>query len=257
MNTLVNNGKFLTVAATESVMSVIPCHCGGHNCSWPVCPQDCDGRPGSRAHGAYLAALDKLADGQCAEYKRVAPSDFYFENAPAFRKVETVPLANVVFAVADETVVTRQKAKDGSEFTETTSTAKAGDAIVTRTSGDSYAVPTSTFEKNFEINPTAPNQYRSKNFGRAVQVTEDTVIAASWGEDQYIKAGGVIFQNRASNEVYGNQQHSFEGDFAREAKDGSLIRLTESLLVQLAWAEEKGEKAHIADIETRNGERKK
>ena len=186
-----------------------------------------------------------------SEYKRVAASNFEFENAPAFRKVETVPLANVVFAVGGETVVTRQKAKDGTEFTETTSNAKAGDAIVTRSPGDSYAVPTIKFEKNFEIDPTNPTQYRSKNFGRGVQVTEDTVIAAPWGEDQNIKAGGVIFQNRASNEVYGNQQHSFEGDFAREAKDGSLIRLTESLPAQLAWAEEKGEKAHITDIENR------
>ncbi len=186
-----------------------------------------------------------------SDYMRVQSSNFDFENAPAFRKVETVPIVNVVFAVGNETVVTRQKAKDGSEFLETTSITRAGDAIVTRTPGDSYAVPTVKFEKNFEIDPTNPSQYRSKNFGRAVQVTKDIVIAAPWGEDQNIKASGVIFQNRASNEVYGNQQHSFEGDFAREAKDGSLMRLTESLPVQMAWAQEKGETAHIKDIESR------
>jgi hypothetical protein len=154
-------------------------------------------------------------------------------------------------AVGGEKVVTRQKAKDGTEFTETTSIAKTGDAIVTRSPGDSYAVPLAKFNKNLEIDPANPNQYRSKNFGRAVQVLADAVIAAPWGEDQHIKAGGVIFQNRASNEVYGNQQHSFEGDFAREARDGSLIRLTEPLTVQLPWAEDKGETAHIADIEQR------
>lgn len=24
----------------------ISCHRGGHNCKWPACDQDCDGRPG-------------------------------------------------------------------------------------------------------------------------------------------------------------------------------------------------------------------
>ncbi len=51
-------------SAEESVMSIIPCHRGGHNCNWPACPQDCDGRP---AADAYSAALDKLDDGQCAD----------------------------------------------------------------------------------------------------------------------------------------------------------------------------------------------
>jgi hypothetical protein len=29
----------------KSIMSVIPCHRGGHLCNWPACQQDCDGRP--------------------------------------------------------------------------------------------------------------------------------------------------------------------------------------------------------------------
>jgi hypothetical protein len=29
--------------------SVIPCHRGGHKCSWPACSPDCDGRPGHRS----------------------------------------------------------------------------------------------------------------------------------------------------------------------------------------------------------------
>lgn len=29
--------------------SVIPCHRGGHNCLWPACAPDCDGRPGNPA----------------------------------------------------------------------------------------------------------------------------------------------------------------------------------------------------------------
>lgn len=27
-------------------MSVIPCHRGGHHCTWPACSLDCGGRPG-------------------------------------------------------------------------------------------------------------------------------------------------------------------------------------------------------------------
>lgn len=30
-------------------MGVIPCHRGGHECKWPACAQDCDGRPGRDA----------------------------------------------------------------------------------------------------------------------------------------------------------------------------------------------------------------
>ena len=60
-----------TGSLEESVMSVIPCHRGGHNCNWPACPQDCDGRPGA---DAYSAALDKLDDGQCADSDGCHPS---------------------------------------------------------------------------------------------------------------------------------------------------------------------------------------
>lgn len=45
-------------------MSVIPCHRGGHVCNWPICPQDCDGRPGA---DAYSAALDQWDNRQCAD----------------------------------------------------------------------------------------------------------------------------------------------------------------------------------------------
>ena len=121
----------------------------------------------------------------------------------------------MVFAKGGEVVSTRQKKQGGEEFEETTATAKTGDAIVTRSPGDSYVVPAAKFGLNFEINPNNTSQYRSKNFGRAIQIPYDFKVAAPWG-DQDIVAGGVIWQNRASSEIYGNQRHSFEGDFARE-----------------------------------------
>ena len=59
-------------------MSVIPCHRGGHLCNWPVCPEDCDGRPGADAYSTALdrweaenerlrAALTKIADLRYSE----------------------------------------------------------------------------------------------------------------------------------------------------------------------------------------------
>jgi hypothetical protein len=73
------------------------------------------------------------------------------------------------------------------------------------------------------------------------------------GEDQTIKAGGVVFQSLAGKapEVYGNQGHSFEADYAREASDGGLVSLAAPLKTQLRWAMEKREIAHLSDIRLR------
>lgn len=38
---------------------LIPCHRGGHNCSWPACPQECDGRRG----GPSAIAADERGGG--------------------------------------------------------------------------------------------------------------------------------------------------------------------------------------------------
>jgi hypothetical protein len=134
---------------------------------------------------------------------------------------------------------------------ESTNVAQPGDAIVTRGAGDSY-IP-KKFSNNFEINPRNPAEYRSKNFGRAIFQDVDFIIAAPWGEDQTIKAGGVVFQSLAGDtpEVYGNQGHSFEADYAREASDGGLMPLATRLKTQLRWAMEKREIAHLSDIRLR------
>ncbi len=157
--------------------------------------------------------------------RRVTANDFDFTSAPLFRKCATIPVANVVFAKGGEKVVTLQSGAAG-QFAETINIAQLGDAIVTRSAGDSY-IP-KKFSNNFEINPANSDEYRSKNFGCAIFQDEDFVIMAPWGEDQTIAAGGVIFQSLAGDtpEVYGNQGRSFEADYAREAADGSLLPLT-------------------------------
>jgi hypothetical protein len=185
-----------------------------------------------------------------ADVRRVTANDFDFTGAALFRKTAAIPVANVVFAKGGEKVVTLQSGPGG-QFVESTNVAQPGDAIVTRGVGDSY-IP-KKFSNNFEIDPGNPGQYRSKNFGRALFQDEDFVIAAPWGEDQTIMAGGVVFQSLAgaAPEVYGNQAASFDADYAREAVDGSLQSLVTSLGIQLHWAIDKGDIAHLSDIRAR------
>jgi hypothetical protein len=184
------------------------------------------------------------------EPRRVSASDFNFDEAPAFRKIATMPKANVVVALGGEEISTMQSGPDGKSYVETKNVANAGDYIATRAEGDRQIILAAKFPKLYEIDPNNPDQYRSKNFGNAVRVEQDVVITAPWGEDQTIKAGGIIFKS-ATGEVYGNQKHSFEGDFAREAKDGSLMPLSKPLAEQRAWAQAKGETAHLKDVESR------
>lgn len=186
------------------------------------------------------------------EPKRVTGDDFDFDSAPLFRKIATLPVDNVVFAEGGEEIATYQTdANTGERYVETTKTAQAGDAIVTRDEDDVYIIDADKFKKLYEKDPENPDQYRSTNTGRAVLMEEDIVIHASWGEDQNIKAGGVLFRSEAADSVYGNQKHSFEGDFGRVGADGSVMPLTAPLAEQKEWAKETGEVSHLRDINRR------
>lgn len=39
---------------------IIPCHRGGHHCSWPACPLDCDGREHVESYAGW--STDHLCD---------------------------------------------------------------------------------------------------------------------------------------------------------------------------------------------------
>lgn len=186
-----------------------------------------------------------------SDYKRVTGADFNFDAAPLFRKTATLAKENVVIAQGGERIVTLQPDGKGGQYVETTKEAKTGDYIVTRDAQDSYIIDAAKFPKLYEVNPDNPDQYRSTNVGRAVLMEEDIVIHASWGEDQQIKAGGILFRSNASPDVYGNQKHSFEGDFARVGDDGSMMPLTAPLEEQRNWAQEQGGLAHLKDITRR------
>ena len=186
-----------------------------------------------------------------SDFKRVTATDFSFDDAPLFRKTASLSKSNVVVAKGGENITTLQPDGKGGEYVETTKTAKPDDRIVTRTANDVYIIDAAKFPKLYEEDPENPEKFRSTNVGRAVLMEQDIVIAAPWGDDQQIKAGGILFRSEANKEVYGNQKHSFEGDFARQGIDGSLMPLTAPLDEQQKWAQELGEVAHLKDINRR------
>ena len=57
-------------------MSVIPCYRGGHLCSWPACPQDCDGRPGASHPTGLLSLREKVLDWVRLHPDGVSITDF-------------------------------------------------------------------------------------------------------------------------------------------------------------------------------------
>lgn len=178
-----------------------------------------------------------------------------FDGAPRFRKVAEVSVENISFANGGERITTRQKGKNDEVFTETVKTAEEGDAIIRRDDLDVYIVDKETFKKMYQIHPDG-EKFISRNSGRAMQVTSDTQVEAPWGEIQEIKAGGVLFQNDLTGEVYGNQQHSFEEDFARELINGDLVPLNSPLSDQLTRATTAKDAIHIRDIKMRENFKK-
>ena len=119
--------------------------------------------------------------------------------------------------------------------------------IVTREPGDQYIIKALKFPKLYTLQSSG-TAYISANHGPAVRIPFDFTFNADFGR-QEIKAGGVLYHNLAVDALNGNQLNSFTKDFAREAANGDLIALTEPLANQLAWARQRNETNHIADIE--------
>lgn len=173
-----------------------------------------------------------------------------FSNAPRFQKLAELSVESVVVAEGGEEIVTKQKSGDGSTFIETTKVAKAGDAIVSRDENDVYIIDREKFADLYRIHPEG-EKYVSTNTGRALFLTEDTVIDAPWGEKQHIKAGGVLFKSDVAGDVYGNQAHSFNEDFGRIMADGSVVPMSMDLAEQKQIAERTGSESHVRDLSQR------
>jgi hypothetical protein len=175
---------------------------------------------------------------------------FDFSEAPLFLKTARLPVAFVTVARGGEHIENLHTDKDGSVFKQNDIIANNGDHIIARAGQDIYTVPAEKFNAIYVIDPKDPAQYMSRNAGRAIFLEQDTTIISTRGHEQYIKAGGVVFEGYCG-EIYGNQDYSFEEDFARQASDGSLMPLTKPLGEQLKWALEKGENLHVTDIQNR------
>lgn len=180
------------------------------------------------------------------DFTRITTDKIDFSNAPLFKRTAVLHADDIKIATGGETITTYQAPPNVERFIETVKTAQAGDIIITRDEHDIRIMDREKFHLLYAQKPDNKNIYVSHNKGRAYFLRHDTVIFAPWGHDQYIKAGGVLFNNET--EIYGNQAHSFEGDFARLANNGDIMPLSQSLSTQREWAQDLGETSHLEDI---------
>jgi hypothetical protein len=179
-------------------------------------------------------------------YKKIDIKDLQFEDKPIFRKVASISKANVRIVEKKEIIETKHP-----NIKETENEALPGDFVVTRSGNDAYVIKSKKFHDLYEDDQNNPGFYRSKSAGYAIFLKEKVTIDTPWGTEQKIDAGGILFKSTVTREIYGNQQKTFEEDFAREAKDGSLMPLSKPFQEQKEWAVQKGENFHLIDIKER------
>lgn len=193
----------------------------------------------------WLAA----AEAQTA-YKEFDPKSASFSGAAVFRKTARLAQDKIEVAKAEQEVVTILAGKP-----ETKNVAKAGDYIVTGPLGERYVIAANRFDRLYEADPGRPGEYRSKGTVQAVLLTEPVTFKAPWGEQQRIDAGGVLVKN--GDDIYGIAEAAFAETYGRADKDGKVfVALDVPLAQQKAAAQERGETAHVADIDRRMGVRK-
>jgi len=133
--------------------------------------------------------------------------------------------------------------------------AKPGDYIVTGALGERYVIPGNRFDRLYEADPAKPGEFRSKGTVLAVLLTEPVTFKAPWGEQQRIDAGGVLVKN--GDDIYGIAEQAFAETYGRADKDGKVfVSLDQPLAQQKAQAQERGESAHIADLDRRMARKK-
>ena len=89
------------------------------------------------------------------------------------------------------------------------------DWIVTQATGEEQIVSDSKFNNLYEV----PNDYKegeelkpSGKYRPMIRLEQNVAIKTSWGELQYIKAGGVLVAIDA-NDIYGIQKYEFENSY--------------------------------------------
>ncbi len=190
-----------------------------------------------------------IAEAQTA-YKEIDPKSTDFAGAASFRKTARLVQDRIEIAKAEQEVVTILAGKP-----ETKNTAKPGDYIVTGTLGERYVIPGNRFDRLYEPDPARPGEFRSKGTVLAVLLTEPVTFKAPWGEQQRIDAGGVLVKN--GDDIYGIAEAAFAETYGRADKEGKVfVALDLPLGQQKTTAQERGETAHVADIDRRMSARK-
>jgi len=184
------------------------------------------------------------ADAQVA-YKEIDPKIVDFSGAAVFRKTARLAQDKIEVAKAEQEVVTVIAGKP-----ETRNTAKPGDYVVTGTLGERYVIAGNRFDRLYEPDPSRPGEFRSKGTVLAVLLTEPVTFKAPWGEQQRIDAGGVMVKNGA--DIYGIAEAAFAETYGRADREGKVfVGLDAPLPRQKTAAQERGEAAHVADLDRR------
>ena len=88
------------------------------------------------------------------------------------------------------------------------------DWVVTQASGEQMVVNDTKYNNLYEVQNIAENQTikPSGKYRPMIRVNENIALKTSWGEIQYIKAGGVLVIID-SNDIYGIQKQQFESSY--------------------------------------------
>lgn len=189
------------------------------------------------------------ADAQVA-YKEIDPKIVDFSGAAVFRKTARLAQDKIEVAKAEQEVVTVIAGKP-----ETRNTAKPGDYVVTGPLGERYVIAGNRFDRLYEPDPSRPGEFRSKGTVLAVLLIEPVTFKAPWGEQQRIDAGGVMVKN--GDDIYGIAEAAFAETYGRADREGKVfVGLDVPLPQQKTAAQERGETAHVADLDRRMAIRK-
>lgn len=107
---------------------------------------------------------------------------------------------------------------------ETTNVANAGDWIVTNPGGEKYVVPAAKFPKKYEPCPELGDGWYKPTGGvqKFLELTEDVSFICSWGEEQFIQAGGFINVTDLGD-IYGIARQEFFDTYKECLEDGTFL----------------------------------
>ena len=151
-------------------------------------------------------------------FKQVDPATYGdWDNSAWGQKASAIRARPVAEGTRIETVM-----KDGHK--ETGQTVKdAGSFLITNPGGEEYAISGDKFRSRYEAVPGEPESFRPL-FAPVefVPVKENVSFTASWGEEMFIKAGGVVVKETgAEGKFYGIQKDEFASTYGLTTAPGA------------------------------------